>query len=108
MYLDPLLPKPTVDRSFPEGIASLWIESLQLPGHELKRQAASAIAAVLPKGLTGLEAAIDPLMNLLQQPDQDRFTRLNAGTVLVVLDARQAAALLWEQLDTRVIWTWRR
>lgn len=101
MYLDPLLPKAAVDRSFPAGLASLWIEALQLPGHELKRQAASAIAAAHPKGLTGLEAAIDPLMNLLQQPDQDRFTRLNVARALVVLDARQAAALLWEQLDTR-------
>ncbi|MHB8970137.1 MAG: HEAT repeat domain-containing protein [Pirellulaceae bacterium] len=99
MYQDPLLLKPTIEQRFPPGIGPLWFQALQRPEREMQRQAASAIAAAHSKGLIGLEAAIDPLMKLLQQPDLDRLTRLTVAQTLVVLDARQAASLLYEQLD---------
>ncbi|MHB8970828.1 MAG: HEAT repeat domain-containing protein [Pirellulaceae bacterium] len=99
MYQDPLLLKPVIEQRFPPGIGPLWIQALQRPEREMQRQAASAIAVAHPQGLTGLEAAIDPLMKLLQQPDVDRLTRLTVAQALVVLDARQAASLLCEQLD---------
>ncbi|MHB8862011.1 MAG: HEAT repeat domain-containing protein [Pirellulaceae bacterium] len=98
MYLDPLLPKAAFEERFPPELAGLWIEALKRPERELKRQAASAIASAHRQGLTGLEGAIDPLMKLLQQPDQDRFTRLTVSRTLGVLDARQAAELLSAQL----------
>ena len=49
-----------------------------------------------PKGVPGLEATIDPLCGLLQEPGQDRMVRLSVARALVALDARRAASVLIE------------
>lgn len=94
MFRDPQLPLPATEVRFPEGLVDLWDAALKRPEREYRRGAAAAIAEAHQKGLTGLERTIPNLMQLLQQPVQDRSTRLAAVRALVVLDASQAAELL--------------
>lgn len=98
MYQDPQLPKGTVEHRFSPKLVPLWIQALEYPQRELKRRAAAALLRAQQKGLTGVESAIEPLMRVLQQSDEDRVVQLTAAQALVALDARHAAPLLFEKL----------
>ena len=99
MYHDPQLPKPAFETGFPPGLLALWLQALERPERDLKRRAAEAIVRAQQEGLTGLDAAIEPLMRELQRPEQERLVRLAVVQALVALDARQAAPLLCAALD---------
>lgn len=99
MALDPELPRPVVEKQFPPGLVELWIRTLEQPNRELRRLSVSSIARGRQHGVPGLEAAIEPLMDVLAQlPPEERLTRLMIVRALVDWDAQQAAALLREQL----------
>ncbi len=98
MYRDPVLPRPVSEIQFPPGLPALWSQALEMPRRDLQCRAAAAITSAHSKGLTGLEVTVAPLMKLLEQPDQDRTTRLTAAQALVQLDAQQAADLLLGQV----------
>ena len=96
MYEDPMLMKVPVVKEFPAGLVDVWLQALARPEREMKRRAALAIAEGVSKGVPGLEATIDPLCGLLQEPGQDRMVRLSVARALVSLDARRAAPVLIE------------
>ncbi|HUG91211.1 MAG TPA: HEAT repeat domain-containing protein [Planctomycetaceae bacterium] len=94
MEQDPLLPSPAPVPVFPERLKPLWIEALAQPEADLKRLAAASIARAHRGGMPDLAGAIPHLAAELDRPDQDRIVRLACAEALVVLDARQAAAIL--------------
>ena len=98
MYQDPILRLPTYEVRFRPNLVPLWRRALECPERDLKRRAAATIALAHAKGLPGLEATIQPLMDVFEQASQDRLVRLNAARALVALDARQAAPLLCQTL----------
>ncbi len=99
MYRDPTLMRVSIEKGFPPELIDRWLQALARPEREMKRRAAMAISEAVPKGVPGLEAAIDPLCELLQAPGQDRIVRLSVARALVALEARQAASLLIEATD---------
>ena len=96
IYYEPELPTPKIVRVFPDNLVSPWIVALRRPEADLQRQAAVTIALAHQHGLLGLEAAVDPLLMVLEKPGHP-FVRLAAAQALVELDARQAAGPLFEQ-----------
>jgi HEAT repeat protein len=98
MYLDPALPRPAISVRFSEGLVPLWIQALERPERDLRRRAAATIVRAKERGVSGLEATVEPLMRILREPDQDRVIQLTIVQALVALDARQAAPLLSEML----------
>jgi HEAT repeat protein len=100
MYKSPDLPKPTVELVFPEGAIKLWLEALKRPDAETKYRAADAIVRARKQGVKGLEAAVNPLMDLLEQPREHSIVRVAAARALVALDARSAAPQFFQQLQT--------
>ena len=99
MHRDPVFQRPATEVRFPPGLPALWLQAIERPERDLKRRGASAIALAHSKGLTGLEVTIEPLMKILDQPDEDRTVRLTAARALVELDAREAAPLLFKSLQ---------
>ena len=99
MYEDPMLPIRAVEKSFPDGLAELWLRALARPEREMQRRAALAIAEGVSKGVPGLNVTIDSLCELLRDTELDRGVRLSVARALVALDARQAASLLIEVAD---------
>ncbi len=101
MFQDPVLPRPAVEVRFPPGLVELWLQALERPERDLQRRAAVAITVAKRKGLSGLEATIQPLMRILDQSDEDRIVRLATARALAELDARDAAPLLFSVLGER-------
>ena len=83
MYKSPDLPKPTVEWVFPEGAIKLWLEALKRPDAETKYRAADAIARARTQGVKGFESAVNPLLNLLEQPSEHSTVRVAAARALV-------------------------
>ncbi|MDD4788474.1 MAG: hypothetical protein PHO07_14965, partial [Pirellulales bacterium] len=96
MYRDPILSRAPIETRFPPNLVDCWLEALAMPGREMKRGAAAAIARAHRRGLAGLDAAVAPLMEVLGNPQEDRIVRLTAARALVALDARRAARLLFQ------------
>jgi HEAT repeat protein len=99
MYRLPDLPGPPVEIVFPEGLRELWLRALQRPEAELRLKAADAIALAHQRGMKGLDAAVAPLLEALDAPDQDEAVRLAIARTLIALNARQAAANLMRWLE---------
>jgi HEAT repeat protein len=99
MYHTPELPIARVVRTFPDGLAKLWLEALGRPQAEYKVDAALAIAEARRRGLTGLEATVGPLRREIDRPDVHPAVRLAIARALVTLDAREAAPDLFKLLD---------
>ncbi len=93
MDRDPVLPLPRVEKTFPPGLADLWLAALDRPDRDTRSRAALSIASAREGGMDRLTAAIGPLMRLLEQPDQHSAVRVAAARALVTLDAKEAAPL---------------
>lgn len=93
MDREPTLPLPRVEKTFPPGLADLWLAALDRPDRDTRSRAALAIASAREGGMDRLTAAIGPLMRLLEQPDQHPAVRVAAARALVTLDAKEAAPL---------------
>jgi HEAT repeat protein len=91
MYQDPEIPVARIVKTYPSGLAELWISALQRPERDMRVGAAQAIAAAHESGMPGLKAAIGPLTQLVEQPEQHPAVMAAAARALVVLDARDAA-----------------
>jgi HEAT repeat protein len=103
---DPHIPVGRQIKVFSERLLPLWLEALGRPEHDLKRQAAAAIALAHQKGMTGLETCVPALLKTLDQPDQQPAVRLAIAQALIELDAREAADALFghaqkDGVDTR-------
>ncbi len=94
MFHDPELPTARVVKSFPAGLADLWLAALNRPEADLQGRAAEAIALAHEQGMPGLKAAVPALLRALDRPDQLPGVRAAAARALVALDARDAAASL--------------
>jgi HEAT repeat protein len=97
MYRKPYLPIPPVEIIFPDGAKALWLRALERPEVELRSKAADAVTIARRRGVPGLERMAEPLRAALDQPDQHPAVRLAAARALIALDAKQAAASLWQQ-----------
>jgi HEAT repeat protein len=94
MYNDPEIPVARVVKTYPKGMAELWISALGRPERDLRTRAAQAIAAAHESGMPGLTAAVGPLTQLVEQPDQHPAVLAAVARALVVLDARDSAPAL--------------
>src|SRR5262245_44527424 len=76
MYSDPNVPTATVVKVFSPRLLPLWLQALERPENEIKRQAADAIGFARRRGMPGLEAAVAPLVRVLDKPEQNATVRL--------------------------------
>jgi HEAT repeat protein len=97
MYHNPELPQAKVAYVFPEHILDSWLMVLGRPEADYEYRAALTIALAHKDGLKGIEAAIDPLVQVLTAPEKKAIVRLAAAQALIELDARQTAVQLLEQ-----------
>src|SRR5262249_20067036 len=100
MYKSPDLPRPKVEWVFPENAIKLWLAALARPDAETTYKAADAIARARGQGVKGLETAVTPLLNLLEQPREHSTVLVAAARALVALDARSTAPQLFQQLQS--------
>src|SRR5581483_11195779 len=79
MLTDPDIPAAQVVKVFPERLTSLWLQALEQPDNDLKRQAAATIALAHKRGMPGLEKTVSPLLRAFDQPEQHLTVRLAAA-----------------------------
>jgi HEAT repeat protein len=94
-YQDPKIEIPEPPRAFSPRLKPLWLEALARPEVDLKRQAAQTIVLAHQRGMPDLADTAPPLVEALDAPDQHPVVMLAAARALVVLDARQAADVLF-------------
>src|SRR5262245_9071912 len=94
MYRSPELPLAPVVKTYPEGMAKLWLEALERPEVDYKCNAALAIAAAHEGGMKELRVAVAPLLRELDRPDVNPTVRLAAVRALLTLNARESAPRL--------------
>src|SRR4051812_24855167 len=75
-FTDPKIPTAKLEKVFPERLLPLWLQALARPESDYKCQAAATIALAHRRGMPGLNAAVEPLMRALEQPDADASVRL--------------------------------
>lgn len=97
MYQDPDLPMPRDVKVFSAKLLPAWLRALEGPEADTRRLAAATIALAQRRGMPGLEAAVQPLRRVLEQPEQHPAVRLAAAQALVALDARTTADSLFRQ-----------
>jgi HEAT repeat protein len=95
MYRQPELPVPRVEIIFPQGAKALWLRALERPETDLRCQAAHAIAVAHRDGVKGFETTIDPLLAVIDQPDQHPAVRLAVAEALIALEAKKTAPSLF-------------
>jgi hypothetical protein len=100
IYTDPYIPVTTVEKVFHKRLVPLWLQALERPENDLKRQAAASIALAHKHGLIGLEKTEPLLLKTLDYPEQHITVRLAVAQALIELDARQAAANLFAHSQT--------
>jgi hypothetical protein len=102
MYNDPKIeiPSPIKVFSTKSQFKSLWLQALAHPESDLKRQVAESIARAHQSGMPDLLDTAAPLMNELDAKNQHPLVRLAVARALVVLDARQAADVLFKHAGT--------
>lgn len=97
---DPELKVARVVKTYPKELLSLWLAALDRPDADTRCRAAATIATAHERGMTGLEAAVEPLTRELNRPDQHPAVRLAAARALVSLDARDTAPALLKHAET--------
>ncbi|OHB84014.1 MAG: hypothetical protein A2V98_01470 [Planctomycetes bacterium RBG_16_64_12] len=93
---DPRIELPSPRAVFSPKLKPLWLSALSAREEDLKRQAAQTIALAHRRGMPELADTAGPLMEALDAPDQHPAVMLAAARALIVLDARQAAPLLFK------------
>jgi HEAT repeat protein len=96
MYRDPEIPMPRVVTTFDPRLKDLWLQALARPEADLKCQAAQTIATARERGMTGLDAAVEPLVRELGRTDAHPTVVAAAARALVALDARTAVEPLFK------------
>jgi HEAT repeat protein len=96
MYKLPDLPLPPVVTELPMEAKELWLRALARPEADLQIKAAEAIALARQRGFQGIETTIEPLLALFANAELHPSVRLAIARTLVTLDAKSAAATLFE------------
>ena len=99
-YLDPKFTIPPKHNVFAPRLKELWLEALSRPEADLKRQAADAKASAHQLGMADLAETIKPLIDALDSRDLRHPVPLSVARALIILDAKQAAPVLFEQATT--------
>jgi len=99
MFGDPRIELPPDDYRFREGTLALWLAALESPEGDLRQQAQRTFAWAHEQGMTGIQAAIEPLTQNLVGHER-LVVRLTAAQALVAIDARQAAQALFDRAQT--------
>jgi HEAT repeat protein len=77
----------------------MWLAALERPDADTRSQAAAAIGLAHQRGMKELNVAIGPLVRLLEKQDEHSAVRLAAARTLIILDAREAAPVLFGLID---------
>jgi HEAT repeat protein len=93
MFSDPRFEFPEIEMRFSPRPVPLWIAALRGQEADLKCQAATTITWCRRRGMQGLQDAIAPLMENLQ--DEHHLVRLAAAEALIALEAHAAAETLY-------------
>ena len=97
MESDPDIVTPElVNKIFSPKLKPLWLKAMAQPEVDLKRQAADTIAEARQRGMTDLEDTAEDLTRELEAVDQHPVVKLSAARTLILLDARQAAPVLFK------------
>ena len=95
---DPLLPSVPAERNVPPDWKNLWVEALQAPEENLRREAALAILREHQLQAPGMENTVEPLIQALRN-SKNRSVQLTIASALIELDASRAAPLLFELVN---------
>jgi HEAT repeat protein len=82
--------------AFSEKEKGFWLRAIERPEADMRCKAAGAVVLAHRRGTKGLESTIAPLRQVVTK-DKRASVQLAAARALVALDARQAAADLFEQ-----------
>lgn len=93
---DPDVTPPNLVTIFPENILSLWLTALARPEAEMQRMAAESIAQAHAFNLPDIEKAKPALLKVVSAESSHSAARFAAARALIVLDARDTAAALFE------------
>jgi HEAT repeat protein len=96
MYENPKLVTASIQKKFSPNLVPLWLQALGRPENDLKRRAAQAIGQARQRGLTTqLDVTVQPLLEALDNPQNDVSVRLACAQALITLDAKQHADRLF-------------
>ena len=96
MERDPeIIPVPTV-MVFSPKVLPLWLEALARPEAQMQRMAAEAIADAHAFDLPDIEKAKPGLIKIVSGDATNAAARFSAARTLIVMDAKDAAAALFE------------
>ena len=98
--LDPKLTIPPKHNVFAPRLKELWLKAISRPEADLKRQAADAISRAKQLGMADLSETIQPLIETLESADVRPPLPLSVARALIILDAKEAAPVLFEQATT--------
>lgn len=94
MYFDPVLEAPASARTFHPRLKLLWLQALNRPESEFRRNAADAFRTAAGMGMTGWEEVVPALVARLET-DADPVVRVAAaGALAAINDPAAAPALL--------------
>lgn len=99
METDPPLELPATEKYLSPNYKPLWFAALQGPESELRMRAAEAIARARSSELDSMSDAVPHLIDALKRPDERLPVRLSLARALVLLDSRDAADALFEQVQ---------
>jgi HEAT repeat protein len=93
----PYLPPAKIIHYFPEKAKPLWRKALKAPQADVRAKAAAAFSQAKRGGMKGLDEVVPDLIEALGREDQHPVVRLAVARALIDLEAKKAAASLWEQ-----------
>lgn len=93
---DPDVTPPKPVTIFPKNLLSLWLQALARPEAEMQRMAAESIVQAHAFQLPDIEKAKPALLKVVSAESSYSAARFAAARALIVLDARETAAVLFE------------
>lgn len=96
---DPSLPTQPTRRYLPQRWKALWRDALAGPEEDLRREAAAAILRAHQQGCPDLQDLADSLIAAMAS-SKNQTVRLTMASALIALDHREAAAPLFELVQS--------
>ena len=93
---DPEVTAPEPVMIFPENVLPLWLNALARPEAEMQRMAAETIADSHAFDLPNIQTAKPALTKIVSAEASHSAVRFAAARALIVLDAKEAATVLFE------------
>lgn len=101
MWQDPSIESVPPTVVYPSNLLPLLLAALNSEEADLQRQAAEAVARTYQQGMAELAESPEVIESLqaMLRPESEAVVRFAAARALVVLDSRESADLLADQLD---------